>query len=279
LDLILNISIFSGANMKIYLPGALVLCLLASSPASAEKVYTVACNEKNEPACFEDTKGNIVGVNVDIVRELFKRLKLSLDIQLVPWNRLLSLVEHGKVDAGMPLFKTPERLKYALYPSTPLHNVAMQAYTHSDSDFTYTHLPEDFYGKTVGIRRGYSISPTFDQAVAKGHISINEVDSVNQLIRMLRSNRIDVGIDKGATINFYLKKEGVLLNHIGQVSQPQSAFLVISKSSSKNVKSLFHQVDTMLRTMENEGIIRKITNRFIRQFKSAESSPSAAKAP
>jgi len=252
--------------MKIYLRLAFVLCLLANSSANAQKIFTVACNEKNEPACFEDTDGNIVGVNVDIIRVLCKRLNLSLEIKLVPWKRLLSLVEHGQVDAGMPLFKTPERLKYALYPSTPLHKVAMQAYTHPHSDFTYTRLPEDLYGKIVGIRRGYSISPKFDQAVAGGYIVINEVDSINQLIGMTISDRVDVSIDKGSTINFYLKKEGVVLKHIGQVSQPQAAFLAISKLSSKNVESLFRKVDATLQTMENEGVIEEITNRFIQRF-------------
>ena len=255
--------------MKVCILSVLFICsfeLLTSSIANAEKTFTVVCNEKNEPACFEDADGNIVGVNVEIVRELCKRLKFSLNITLVPWKRLLSLVERGDVDAGMPLFKTPERLKYALYPSTPLHNVAMQAYTHTNSDFTYTRLPENLYGKVVGIRRGYSISPKVDQAIANGYISINELDSVEQLIKMAASNRVDAIVDKGATINFYLKKEGVLLRYIGQVSQPQAAFLAISKSSPQNVEVLFRMVDTTLRTMQSEGVIEEITNRFTQNY-------------
>jgi len=255
--------------MKKYIISVIFLCsfeFLSISSASAEKIFSVVCNEKNEPACFEDKDGNIVGVNVEIVRELCKRLKFKLDIKLVPWKRVLSLVEHGKVDAGMPLFKTPERMKYALYPSTPIHKVAMQVYTHPQSNFTYKHLPEDLYGKMVGIRRGYSISPKFDQAIADGYINIDELDSVEQLIKMTASNRLDAIIDKGSTINFYLKKHGVLLKHIGQVSQPQAAFLAISKRSAQNVDVLFRKVDMTLRALESEGTIEKITNRFTQTF-------------
>jgi len=255
--------------MMRYIISAFLLCsfeLFIISSANAEQTFSVACNEKNEPACFEDIDGNIVGVNIEIVRELCRRLKFNLDIKLVPWKRVLSLVEQGKVDAGMPLFKTPERLKYALYPSTPLHKVAMQVYTQPQSNFIYKNLPEDLYGKTVGIRRGYSISPKFDQAIADGSIEVNELDSVEQLIKMTASSRLDAMIDKGSTVDFYLKKQAALLKHIGQVSQPQAAFLAISKRASQDVDILFRKVDLTLRAMENEGTIEKITKHFAPTF-------------
>jgi len=256
--------------MNRYIISAFFLCLLGFlkiDSASAEQVFSVVCNEKNEPACFEDINGNIVGINVEVVRELCIRLQLKLDIKLVPWKRVLSLVELGKVDAGMPLFKTPERLKYALYPNTPLHKAAMQVYTPPQSDFIYKQLPEDLFGKTVGIRRGYSISPKVDQAIADGHIIINELDSVDQLIKMTVSNRLDAIIDKGSTIRFYLKKQGISLKHIGQVSQPQAAYLAISKlSPHKNLDVLFRRINMTLRTMEVEGTIAKITNQYAQTF-------------
>ena len=93
------------------------LALIASFfvlPFSAAEQFTVFCNEKKVPVCYKDKTGKIVGIDVDIVRELSKRLGFSLDIQLVPWKRVLAGVEQGNVDAGMPLFVTKDRKKYSL---------------------------------------------------------------------------------------------------------------------------------------------------------------------
>ncbi|MEH6347847.1 MAG: transporter substrate-binding domain-containing protein [Bermanella sp.] len=244
---------------------SLLFALMASffvSPLSAAEQFTVFCNEKNVPVCYKDEAGKIVGIDVDIVRELSKRLELSLDIQLVPWKRVLAGVQQGTADAGMPLFVTEDRKKYSLYSQVPLHESVMVAYTKVGRLIAYSDL-KDLYGKSVGIRRGYSISPEFDQLAHEGRIKVTGVNDVQNMIRMIEAGRFDLIIDKRSTVGFYLKQSGVKLQSIGQVGKAQGAYLVVSKATSfKNPKSLLNDIDKVLMAMKEEGVIEEITKRY-----------------
>lgn len=240
---------------------ALITFLFVSSFAAAEP-FTVFCNEKNVPVCYKDKAGKIVGIDVDIVRELSKRLGLSLDIQLVPWKRVLAGVQQGNADAGMPLFITKDRQKYALYPQVPLHEAVMVAFTNVGNHITYNGS-SDLHGKSIGIRRGYSISPEFDQLAKAGKIKVTEVNDVQNMIKMIEAGRFDFIIDKRSTVSFYLKQSGVKLKSIGQMGPAQGAYLAISKATSvKDQKSLLNNIDKVLMEMKQEGMIEEITKRY-----------------
>ena len=241
------------------------LALIASFfvlPLSAAEQFTVFCNEKNVPVCYKDKTGKIVGIDVDIVRELSKRLGLSLDIQLVPWKRVLAGVEQGNADAGMPLFVTKDRKKYSLYPKVPLHEAVMVAFTQMGSLITYSDL-KDLYGKSIGIRRGYSISPEFDQLAKEGKLKVTEVNDIQNMIKMISAGRFDLIVDKRSTIGFYLKQSGIKLKNIGQVGNAQGAYLVVSKALMfRDPHSLINEIDKTLYEMKQEGVIEKITQRY-----------------
>ncbi len=244
---------------------SLLFALITSffvSPLFAAEQFTVFCNEKNIPVCYKDETGKIVGIDVDIVRELSKRLGLSLDIQLVPWKRVLAGVKQGNADAGMPLFVTADRKKYSLYPKVPLHEAVMVAYAKVGRLIAYSDLKE-LYGKSVGIRRGYSISPEFDQLAKEGQIKVTGVNDVQNMIKMIEAGRFDLIVDKRSTVDFYLKKTGIKLQSIGKVGQAQGAYLVVSKATDfKDPISLLNDIDRVLMEMKQEGVIEDITKRY-----------------
>ena len=58
----------------------ILMVFLLTYPIFAAEKFTVFCNEKNVPVCYRDETGKYVGIDVDIVRELSKRLGFELDI-------------------------------------------------------------------------------------------------------------------------------------------------------------------------------------------------------
>ncbi len=232
------------------------------SPLTASEPFTVFCNEKNIPVCYRDGAGKFVGIDVDIVRELSNRLGFALEIKLVPWKRVLAGVKDGQADAGMPLFVTKDRKEYSLYSQVPLHESVMSAYTKVGSGITYSDL-KDLYGKSIGIRRGYSISAEFDQLAKEGSIKVTEVTNIKNLIKMLQAGRFDIIVDKRSTVGYHLKQSGTKLQSIGEVSQAQGAYLVVSKATDfKDPKSLLSDIDQVLIEMKQEGVIEEITKRY-----------------
>ena len=246
------------------LVNVLFVCIfiLPSCTVLSSENFSVVCNGKNIPACFRDESGNITGVDVEIIRELSKRLNLNLDITLVPWKRVLFNVMHGLNQAGMPLFLTQERQEYALYTDVPVHHSLMTVFTSLDNDFEFKQL-SGLYGRIVGIRRGFSISPEFDKAVQDGLIEINEVNNVDQLIQLVKFNRVDVIIDKRATVGYYLNLSETRLKNIGKIGEARAAYLVISKKAEgKDPNALLMRVNATLKEMAEDGTINKITRQF-----------------
>ena len=236
--------------------------MLNSHESFAQTKLIVACNENNVPVCFLDDNQKPTGIDVDIVKELSRRIGMEVEFRLIPWKRLLVEVRHGKVDSAMPLFMTEERKAFVRYPSEPIHLSTMTAFARQGFMASIRSV-SDLHGKKVGIRRGYSISKDFDEAVKSGQIMVTEVSNVQNLMKMVSSGRIDVLIDKKNTIEYYLKKTNFSLVNIGDVSTG-SAYLVFSRANLTDAKqNLLDRISEVLVEMKSDGAYKEIESAYL----------------
>ena len=241
----------------------IVLLLFIEDMGFAEQKLFLVGDNNNVPACYENKEGKIVGVDVDIIREMAIRAGIDVTFKLLPWKRVLSMIEQGTAHGGFPLFVTPERQEYSLYTKVPVHRVVMMVYVKQGNEFKFEKL-SDLYGKTIGINRGFSISPEFDLAVREEKLSVHEVNETHQLIKMLWTNRLKVVIAKQTNVGLYLKETGKKLTALGSVSEGKGAFLVLSKAAELENKEQLHQtIDRVMLDMEKDGTIEKITKNYI----------------
>lgn len=240
-----------------------VAILLLANQSLAKTQLTLVGNTGNYPVCYQDDSGKIVGINVDIIRELAKRMDIDINIQLVPWARTLSMIKHGQVDGGFPLFITPERQEYALYTSVPLHEAVMLAYVKYPETFSGNKL-EDLYGKKIGINRGYSISAEFDLARKQDKFEVTEVEKIHQLVSMVFHGHLDALVAKRSSVGSYLKRSGKWLKVLGPINKSEGAFLVLSKKAKINNKQqLLKDINQTMQDMMADGTIERITRQYI----------------
>lgn len=238
-----------------------LLLILSSSFSLAEQTLFFVGDEDNKPECYIDAAGKFVGIDVDIIQEVAKRLNLNITIQLTPWVRVLAMVKSGQADGGFPLFSTAERREYAYYPQEPVHVSVMTAYTKTGKEFSYQNL-QDLYGKRIGINRGYSISKEFDQAAQQGLIDLIEVETVEQLVKMLLDERIEAIAATPSSVETYLKEAKIELSAIGQV-RARAAYLTLSKKSKvKDKAKLLEAVDRTMVHMKEDGTIDRIRQKY-----------------
>jgi len=241
----------------------LVVLLFANVGLAEQRLHLIG-DRDNKPECFIDGDGNVTGSDVEILRELGKRLDLKIEIELAPWVRVLSMVRSGKADGGFPLFITPERKEYALYTKAPIHVSVMTLYTKSGREFEYSDF-SDLYKKRIGIIRGYSISAEFDLAAKVGDIEIAEVETIDQLVKMLMGERIDAIAATPSSITTYLKEKRVEISAIGHV-RSRAAYLTLSKRAKiKDKEQLLEKINQALFEMEQDGTIEKITVKYLEQ--------------
>lgn len=232
------------------------------APAHAERPLVIAGDHANYPACAIDELGELVGYNLDVVREAAKRAGISVKIELMPWKRVLFSLENGSVGAGLPLFVTDERKEFALYTSTPLHIAYMGAYTLRDNAFEYEGL-HSLFNKRVGMNLGFSISQEFDAASKAGKFITYGVGTTEQLFRMLKLDRIDVAVTKHTLRNLLVSKTGLKTVEIGAVNEGEPAYLVFSKQADiPNKQRVLAQFNTALAEMERDGTIKRMIKAY-----------------
>ncbi|WP_238530371.1 transporter substrate-binding domain-containing protein [Pseudomonas sp. S9] len=96
-------------NVKVLLGMAIATAFSASTLAAD---WTVGANVGNVPWEFQDAKGEIVGFEVDLVKEVAKRAGKSVEFINIPFNGLFSAVQSKRADIAISSITiTPKRLE------------------------------------------------------------------------------------------------------------------------------------------------------------------------
>ncbi|MCG8635918.1 MAG: transporter substrate-binding domain-containing protein [Desulfobacterales bacterium] len=217
------------------------------------------------PFIWNDESGTH-GIDYDIVKEMCRRLDLHCRVEFHPWKRVLSRIEDGSSDGGFSGFKTPEREAYADFLSRPLHYSTYSIFVRTGDEFTFNTI-EDLYGKTIGVMRGFKINPEFHGAVAQGRINLQEVNSMDQNIRLLTAGRIDAIAVNYHKMRMKMSELGISGGLTGlpvPITPPRPSYLMISKKWIIPFKEdLLRQMDDVMESMYEDGTIDKINSTYL----------------
>ena len=131
------------------------------------------CNDAAEWPPFgyidPENKEHIIGASTDILREIFNRQNLKIDIKLLPWKRCQSSVESGEYQILYDASRNLEReAKYHL--SKPMYSIR-HAFYYSRSKF-----PDGLEMKSVKDVERFSIGGVFGYNFGVYSFDISRVD-------------------------------------------------------------------------------------------------------
>ena len=150
------------------------MATLAVVPALAKdyKSITIATEGAYAPWNFKDASGNLVGVELDLVRDLCKRMGIQCKIVEQAWDGIIPSLQAGKYDAimaGMSITKKRQKvITFSRnYAATPTRFVVLKSSKSSGFktmldaiDLTEVSASEktdvgkvvaEFKGKTIGV--------------------------------------------------------------------------------------------------------------------------------
>ncbi len=203
--------------------------------------------------------GQATGIHTEIIFELCKRLKIALEIQVLPWKRALMYAEKGKVDAVFSARHTEEREKFLYYSAEPIQIERTVILTLKGSNLKVTEV-DDLKGKVLGVVRGYAYGPKFDNYQGIG----KEVcDDDEQLIRLLAKKRISlaVGADEDS-LKYVCKKLGVEAQVVYALNEIPSYIAFSKKAMGEKGKTLAEKFSEVLRQLKKEGFIKKTQSKY-----------------
>jgi len=230
--------------------------------------FPVFCAPVTELTCYSTTfapysfveKGVVKGANIDVIREITKKLKIKVTFKTMPWQRLLKNIAINKIACAAAFFKSSTRVDNMFFMTEPLSITDYTIFIEQSNTDKYRKLI-DFKGASIGVNRGFKTTPEFESAVSQGLIKQYEVGNEQQSLRMLSTARIaGVLTDKNVGL-FNIKKMG-LKNIIPLKPALKSipVFLVFSKQHRDS--GLVEQFNQALAKMKAEGTYQKIFNKY-----------------
>lgn len=196
------------------------------------------------------------GFTSEIVTKAFERAGYTVQIDFMPWARVLKVVERGRYDAAYPAYYSEERAQTYLM-SEAFAQGPLGFYARADDDIAYAAL-EDLQPYKIGVVRGYVNTPEFDQA---DYLNTEAADSDVQNLKKLLVNRLDlVVIDKLTAqyiINTEMPDDADRLKFLDPPLDEKPLHVIFSREAA-GYEEKVSDFNEGLRRLQEEGIIQEI---------------------
>jgi ABC-type amino acid transport substrate-binding protein len=176
--------------------GVLALSLVSSAHAGKKIVLATLDWEPYIGASMED-KGYVA----ELVKEAYKRKGYDLQIEFMPWARVIKMAKIGKYDGYFPEYYA-EELKKDYEVSSPFPGGPLGFYKRKDKPVQYNSL-KDLVPYRIGVVRGYVNTKEFDDAAyLKKEEATDDLTNFKKLLK----NRLDLVVSDKFVGKFIVSK-------------------------------------------------------------------------
>ncbi len=219
------------------------------------KGYMVMGLDDNFPPMgFRDEKGNLVGFDVDLAKEVTKRMGITLKLQAIDWNAKEQELNTGNIDCIWNGFTITDERKQAMTFTPPYIHNAQVVVVRADSPYTTL---ASLDGKTVGYQAGSSASnaindsPEFKQSI-KSFVEFKE--NLTGLMD-LEIGGIDALVVDVTVAEDNIRRSGKPFRILEEELAPEDYGIGFRKGEQKLADAIWEQ----LLAMKQDGTLAKIS--------------------
>lgn len=233
-------------------------CFFVQPSAWAEDAYLSIVFEDYPPYEYVE-EGEVKGMNLDIIREAFKRMGITPYFEPRPWKRAVFQLKSGEILALSSGFKTQQRKPFVYYPDAPLSMETNMVIVRAGSNLKINSL-DDIKPLTLGVVREYVYGEPFDSLTGVHKI---KAQSSHQLLRMLLEGRMDAAIGNKAVFRYLARKQGKLdqIKFIYVVGR-EPLYLMFSKARGAKADKLARDFGDTVNEMIKDGTFTAIENSY-----------------
>jgi polar amino acid transport system substrate-binding protein len=207
-----------------------LIALCACQNCAAIETITLAVENSWPP--YSDNNGN--GISKDIIQAAYDSVNVNVKFITVPYARAIKMAELGQVDGAFNVTKQKSTMGILNFGEIPILQATASFYYNNDSEMNFNSVNEIPNKTSVGIIIGYEYSDQFE----KNRSRFNEikVNNQTQLIKLLRTKRIDVAIMFDEVAKSKLDKMGLNINDIkkGKINHKSDIYVAFSKLKDTN---------------------------------------------
>ena len=242
---------------------AIITALLASSlfiwysrrqPFSKKQTPKIMIGTNAEYPPFTFIKNDqIVGFDIDITKEVFRRLKINIKIQDMSYTSLIPALQLDKIQviaAGMTA--TPERAQQVIFTKPYLKNDPLLVISLAKN--SPIESIDELQNKKIIVDEGYTSDMYMSKIKA---IQLLRTTSPVQGFLMLKSGRAAAYVIAKSSAQPFLQKYGEQIFNIFEITD-KKATESYSLAISKNRLGLAQKIQTILDEMETDGTIQEL---------------------
>ena len=203
------------------------------------------------------------GVYVDIIKSAFNKMpKYNVKFNMIAWKRAISMTKQGKAIGFFPPYYSDERTKWTKF-SEPILEEKSIIFAKEKTLNNKTKFPEDFYGLTVCLNRGFGHDTVggekFAQAIKSGKLKLVEGNDNKACL-----NRVNRGI-----ADFYINDQLIDISKFTQIKRGIKAKenfgyvgFTLKTKDYPFINDLQQKFNQVIKQMKQNGDIKKIVQRY-----------------
>ncbi|GAB6100576.1 cystine ABC transporter substrate-binding protein [Halanaerocella petrolearia] len=242
--------------ITILVGGLIVGCTSNQETTTDKKVLEVGLEGTYPPFNFETEDGQLKGYDVEVAKEIAKRIGYQIEFVPTKWSGMFGALEARKFDMIVnQVAITPKRKeKYAFtepYVYSGAQLIVKKGQDNIDS-------LEDLKGKKVGVGLGSNYEQIVKSFDKNNEIEVKTYEVLLDTLNDLSIGRIDAALNDKLVAGINIKKTGLDLKLAGEPVKKVVNGIVLRKGNNK----LLNKVNKALGQMKEDGTLKEISMKW-----------------
>ena len=199
----------------------------------------------------KDTQGNVVGMDVEIAKEIAKDLGVELEIKEMGFDGLLGALQGKKLDiilSGM----TPDAERKEAVDFSNMYYKTDNVFVVREADKDKYAKIEDLNGKKIGVQKGTVQEKLVNEKVTNA--DLNSLEKTGDVIMNLKNGKIDSVLLEQPVAEAYVKNNpGLALSKVTVADEVGGYAIAMTKGES----DLQDAINKTLDRLEKDGSLTK----------------------
>lgn len=236
---------------------ALHLAVQAAASAPLILVNTPYPPYVNHPG---DPAGD--GIDIDIAREALRRGGLTLELRIVPWKRVLAMLEKGEADFTTTISRNGDRSLYLAWTPGYRKSVRYHFYGRKGGPHKLAALKQ-LDGRSLGLTSGFFYPPAITE---RPGVKLHTGSRLAQTVQMLDAGRADFIVVNGLAGAWEIQRLGLGARlELQPLVYSSNSPTYMAFSRARDFSAPLAALATGLASMEKDGTMAMIEKKYLHQ--------------
>ncbi|MBR0185147.1 MAG: transporter substrate-binding domain-containing protein, partial [Synergistaceae bacterium] len=206
------------------------------------------------PMSFVNYKGEVVGFDIDLLREVSKRLGIELVVRPIDWDNKENELRDGTIDCIGSMSVISEAVESMSLSESYLKEDLILV-IRDDSRVKWLH---DLKGKTIGVRAGSTTQEALNATDIINDVTVVPLDDNMLILQHLKEGKLDAALVDSLVACYFIfsssERYFILSDNLGEKE--------LAIGFRKNDRKLGNMVQEVISEMKADGTLGKISQKW-----------------